>query len=53
MQGLISIPDFVAHLQAEGLVIIKAADFAAATDFAQRERRRRLMKKIPLRQPKR
>jgi DNA-binding XRE family transcriptional regulator len=30
MNGLVSIPDFMAHLKAEGLVIINAADFAEA-----------------------
>jgi len=45
MEGLISIPDFMAHLKDNGLVIVNANDIAMASDYERRELQRKLMKK--------
>jgi hypothetical protein len=45
MEGTISIPDFMAHLRSEGLVIVSAAELEASRLLAERESQRKLMRK--------
>jgi len=45
MDGLISIPEFMAHLKAEGLVIVNVNDIAMASDYQRRETQRKWLKK--------
>jgi len=48
MDGLISIPEFMAHLKKEGLVIIRADELAAAQHAELRELQRRYMRQKAL-----